>query len=71
MARKTKQTRPPAEVTITQDGKTYTSHYTVESGTVTVTLGLRTVTAQIGGSTAEAVARMLLRELTAADSNEN
>ena len=70
MARKTKLTRPPAEVTITQDGKTYTGHYTVESGTVTVSWGFRTITTQIGGSTAVVVARMLLRELTAVDSDE-
>jgi hypothetical protein len=45
------------------DGKVQQAHYYVESGVVTVRLGMAELPAQVGGGTALGVARMLLREL--------
>lgn len=67
MARK-KQPAQWHEIVIQYKGKIYRAHYYVESGVVTVEAmsedaTVAKQTTQIGGSTAELVARMLLREL--------
>ena len=67
MARK-KQPAQRHEIFMEHNGKTYRAHYYVESGVVTVEAmsgdaAVAKLTTQIGGSTAEHVARMLLREM--------
>ena len=67
MARK-KQPQQRHEISMTHNGKTYRAHYYVESGVVTVEVmsedaAVTKQTTQIGGSTAEHVALMLLREM--------
>ena len=67
MARK-KQPAQRHEIFMEHNGKTYRAHYYVESSVVAVEAmskdaAVEKLTAQIGGSTAEHVARMLLREL--------
>ena len=53
----------PTEITMTRNDKTYSAFYRVEGGVVTVTTISGRKSTQVGGSTAEFVARMLLREL--------
>ena len=53
----------PTPITIEMDGKQHHGFYRVESGVVTVTTLEGKNATQIGGSTVEIVARMLLREL--------
>jgi hypothetical protein len=47
------------------DGKTYSAHYSVQAKVVTVESAYGSQSTQVGGATAEAVARMLFRELLA------
>ena len=59
---------PSNKVTIEHKGKKYTARYTVENKSVTVSFinkdgAFVRNSAHIGGSSAEAVARMLLREI--------
>jgi hypothetical protein len=64
-----KSTSSSKEVVIERDGKTVTGHYTVESGVVRVTyyggnaVGGASKATQVGNSSAERIARMLLGEL--------
>ena len=67
MARK-KQPAQRHEISMEHNGKTYIAHYYVESGVVAVEAmsedgAVAKPTALIGGSTAEYVARRLLREM--------
>ena len=49
------------------DRKVHQAHYYVESGVVTVRLGMAELPTQVGGGTALSVARMLLRELVSGE----
>lgn len=51
------------EVSIERDGKTFTGHYEVTKGIITVTYGWKSKTTQVGGTPAEILARILLSEL--------
>lgn len=57
--------KPPQtfECTMEFDGKKHTASYSVKSGVVTVESALGRRSTQVGGSTAQMVARMLLREI--------
>jgi hypothetical protein len=59
------QPSEPRSVVITKDRKEYFGMYRVERGLVTVTTLHGRKSTQIGSSTAENVATMLLRELIA------
>ena len=61
--RRTKYEAPPQEVSVEVDGKTYTGSYTISSKVVTVSTGYGSASTQVGGSTANNVARMLLSEI--------
>lgn len=58
-----KHTQPSVPITVEENGVTYTGHYRVEGGVVTVTTSLGSKSTQIGGSSAEAVAYVLLYDL--------
>jgi hypothetical protein len=60
-----RQPSDPQSVVITMDNKEYFGMYRVERGAVTVTTSHGRKSTQIGGSTAENVATMLLGELIA------
>ena len=51
------------EVSVEVDGKTYFGLYWVESDIVTVTTGLTAKRAELGHAPADAVARLLLKEI--------
>jgi hypothetical protein len=54
---------PPRAITIERDGVRHTGHFTVQSGVVSVSDRMDSKSTQIGGSSADAVAKALLSEL--------
>jgi len=58
-----KRARPSTSITVEVNGTTYAGHYRVEGDVVTVTTTFWSKSTQAGGSSAEAVARMLLYDL--------
>lgn len=68
MRRKNKPLPARSEITVTVEGKTFTGSYYVESGVVTVIYGDKQPnSSQTGGTPAEHVARMLLKEIVDAE----
>jgi hypothetical protein len=60
--------KPPPishDVSVETNGTTHNGRYTVESGVVTVTYGFYHKATQVGESSSDRIARMLLRELVA------
>lgn len=62
MARK-KRPAQRHEIFLEHNGKKYQAHYYVENNVVTVQSAYGSTSTQVGGSTAEVVARILLREI--------
>jgi hypothetical protein len=60
---KTPKVSPRREVTIELDGKPYSGTYIVDRGSVRVSFGAGSKITQLGGSTAEHIAKLLLAEL--------
>lgn len=60
--------QPPSfPVRVQIDGKPYAGSYYVDRRTITVTYGIRKKTTQLGGSSPDGLARILLGELVRAD----
>jgi hypothetical protein len=51
------------DVSVEVDGKTYSGLYWIDAGIVIVSTGLTTRRAELGHASAEAVARLLLKEI--------
>ncbi len=51
------------DISVEVEGTTYPGLYWVDAGIVTVTTGLATKRSELGSAPAEAVARMLLKEI--------
>ncbi|CAN5358373.1 hypothetical protein BH10PSE17_BH10PSE17_25020 [soil metagenome] len=64
--RRPQQPQQPRDVSVEINGKTYHGTYTTESGTVTVSNGYSRQTTHVGGSHADVIARMMLREIVQA-----
>ena len=63
MARKKTAPTPPLTIQMKIEGQIYTGSYTLEQGLVTVWYGQGKKTTQLGGSTLESLAGILLGEL--------
>lgn len=58
-----KHPRSFVELSVEFEGKTYSARYSVSSSVVTVNSVYGSNSTQVGGSTAEIIARMLFREI--------
>ncbi len=65
MSRPKRPEPPPREVKVEIDGKSYIASYVVDRGVVRVTSGYGSKATQVGASSPEHIARILLRELLA------